>query len=302
MPLFHCQTLEGFDCSGAGNLSFQGYQNKRKKETELENQLEDFELEQRGNFPKRPCLWSSEGISQNLKLQQNGGLRLPQNEQELSLNQQKQQSQISWQPCENLQMQSIHFHTQSIKTEVPHPNGSFKHSKSMLVYQGINAESTHIRENFNSLPRNMGSNNLAEHFLSRMQWKKKKKEQELQNTGLNNNSIFFRPDEQMDEDDVMVPGLHKTVVDSRTCDGDGMDQSPTAMDSDIIPDTTQYVSSHIPVSPPQNIEYGDNIRRCPFSSCSGLKPSPVSGRLHCHCSASWRGMYGIDNGYGTDYY
>ncbi|XP_035828821.1 uncharacterized protein LOC101846038 isoform X2 [Aplysia californica] len=42
--------------------------------------------------------------------------------------------------------------------------------------------------------------------------------------------------------------------------------------------------------------------KCSYMTCSGLRPSPVSGRMHCHCYASWRGMYGIDHGYITDYY
>ncbi|RUS71692.1 hypothetical protein EGW08_020550 [Elysia chlorotica] len=87
----------------------------------------------------------------------------------------------------------------------------------------------------------------------------------------------------------------------------------TAMDSDFVPDMAQYEptatthsssssSSSLPsssstaqqISSPQTI-YGNNER-------SGLKPSPVSGRLHCLCSASWRGMYGMEAAYMTDYY
>jgi len=46
----------------------------------------------------------------------------------------------------------------------------------------------------------------------------------------------------------------------------------------------------------------DNTTKCNFLSCSGMRPSLVSGRMYCHCSASWRGLYGMDYGYTTDYY
>ncbi|BFZ14060.1 hypothetical protein BsWGS_17098 [Bradybaena similaris] len=80
------------------------------------------------------------------------------------------------------------------------------------------------------------------------------------------------------------------------CCQQGVTESSASMDADSLPATESHIQSHTTssVSSPQNIAQ-ETIRR-------GLKHSPVSGRLFCHCSASWRGMYGLDIGYITDYY
>ncbi|KAK0040932.1 hypothetical protein Bpfe_029639 [Biomphalaria pfeifferi] len=324
MPLFHCQTLEGFDCGGASNLAFRGFHHKRKMEMGLENQLEDFELEQRANLPKRPCLWRSAGMPENhcpnMEMQQP-------NDTECSdknhLLQPQQNSHVSFQQIQNCN-QSL---TYSLKDSNFNPHISMPSSGVYLCRNSQHETETFleatgiVKDSSSSLPRNMGSNNLAEHFLSRL---KKREEEEIERNSVNNNNIFGSSKSSAngmeDDDDEMLPEfdferqqcadsnqngyqVERSFTESQggAC-GVDMDPSSTAMDSDISPETPQYVNSNIPVSQPQTIEYGNRVRRCPSMSCSGLKPSPVSGRLHCHCSASWRGMYGIDNGYSTDYY
>ncbi|KAK3784358.1 hypothetical protein RRG08_034176 [Elysia crispata] len=96
------------------------------------------------------------------------------------------------------------------------------------------------------------------------------------------------------------------------CSDEEVMEAQTAMDSDFVPDVSQYAPPAVsspspspslaqPVSSPQNI-YRPDERRCGYFTCSGRKPSPVTGRLHCLCSASWRGMYGMEAAYMTDYY
>lgn len=108
-------------------------------------------------------------------------------------------------------------------------------------------------------------------------------------------------------------GIHqKAIPDS--CE-DPMN-TQMAMDSDYVPDIAQYAlvpSTSTPSAssssllsepsstPPQSISCSDE-GRCGFFTCSGLRPSPVTGRLHCLCSASWRGMYGMEAAYMSDYY
>ncbi|CAG5118585.1 unnamed protein product [Candidula unifasciata] len=81
-----------------------------------------------------------------------------------------------------------------------------------------------------------------------------------------------------------------------SCCQQGVSESPSSMEADSLPTFESHLQSHTAnaVSSPQNITPGTDRR--------GLKQSPVSGRLFCHCSASWRGMYGLDIGYITDYY
>ncbi|CAL1533185.1 unnamed protein product [Lymnaea stagnalis] len=288
MPLSHSQILEGFECSGSGDIIFKSHCQKRKMDMDLCGERNIHELSESGDckaqyepkvsFPKRKCLWSTK---------------------------------------------SSHHHIENFGDQDTSP-GCLKDSSltsSLSSTSNFSSSSCHSSASSSSavpLPRNMGSNNLALHFLSCIQHR------EQENTSsLNNNNptavsetVWSCDDELMEEEkdlmqnvddnkrvdgcnnnhltDIHLTGLHRSSVEDNG--------SMNTMDSDFFPDTTQYASSPIPVSAPQDIDYGDSVRTCAFLSCSGLKPSPVSGRLHCHCSASWRGMYGIDNGYITDYY
>ncbi|XP_059159606.1 uncharacterized protein LOC131943467 isoform X3 [Physella acuta] len=144
------------------------------------------------------------------------------------------------------------------------------------------------------LPRNMASNNLAQHFLSRIQ-------QRLE-PETNNNTPTGRLEqcEDMEEDTMDLDNCDSNGFTSCYENNNDLDPASLSMDSDFVPDASQYAR----ISSPQNITHTEADQRCTHTEAdqSGLKPSPVSGRLHCHCSASWRGMYGIDNGYITDYY
>ncbi|GFN98036.1 hypothetical protein PoB_002454200 [Plakobranchus ocellatus] len=334
MPLSNNSGLDGIGFSRAAGYVVQ-YPQCHKRKLCFNNEDNDCGMDGESpdqpwmdctSEPKRQCLWPSDGrLSLNSsRLQEGqqhntGSLQMGHLTSQSDLNHFSSLSSSS--PSSSLPLQvtpevaaSVSFSSAAMMTSSLVTSSSPSPLRSSSPYP----QHQHRRhEEALKLAGPANNNNSLAQDLSEVEEMRMEGEnlKELNNNNNNNNNLI----------------KNSTFSDNGHTDFDEAMDAHISMDSDCVPNMAQYgsatsstpqtmaaLSSSSPsplcsssssssssssqfISAPQNI-YGTEDRRCGFLACSGLKPSPVTGRLHCLCSASWRGMYGMDAAYMTDYY